>query len=153
MKQIEHQTKILIALQSEVRLQMRESFLYGSLPPGSNKILVESLHKSRLSVPTLFGPVPDGYKYKLLNHQSEFHSLKPPAAFRISGPSLKKKFRKGPSGNRGSLYSGEQAFWQRNARGQARGFRGTKNYKRGGKAYSTRVSRPATLDPSPSGTP
>ena len=149
--QLEHQAKVIIALQAEVRLQMRESFLFKSLPSDSNKVLVNALHHSRLSVPSLFGPVPDYFKHRLLNHQGEFPSLKPPAAFRISGPPPKKKFRGGPSGNRGSLSSWRQVSSQRGARGQARRSRGSKNYKRGGRAYSAQVYQPATQEPATRG--
>ena len=145
--QLDHQSKVIIALQTEVKLQMRESFLYNSIPSSSNKILVEALHHSRLSVPSLFGPVPNYYKERVLNHSREFPALRPPASIRISGPVFKKKFRGGPSGYRGSYSSSSQVIPQRAPRGQARRSRGTKNPKRGGRAYSSQVLQPATRGP------
>ena len=123
---------------------MRDAFLFHAMPPSTNKTLVDALHSSRLSVPSLFGPVPVYYKDKVLNHPKEFPPLKPPALMKVSGPVFKKKFRGGPSGYRGSYASTSQASQQRAPRGQARRSRGTKNPKRGGRAYSSQVLQPAT---------
>ena len=75
-----HQGKIIIALQFEVRLQMRELLLYMSLNASSNKSLLNVLQNSRISVPSLFGPVPDFIKHKI-THQGDFPLLNPPVAF------------------------------------------------------------------------
>ena len=123
---------------------MREAFLYNAMPSSSNKTLVESLHNSRLSVPYMFGPVSNYYRDRVLNHAREFPPLRPPAPMKISGPVFKKKFRGGPSGYRGSFASSSQVSQQRAPRGQARRSRGTKNPRRGGKAYSSQVLQPAT---------
>ena len=116
----------------------------GTFNQGSNKILLNALQNSRISVPTLFGPIPDFYKHKI-NHQGDFPSLKPPVSFRISGPLPKKKnFLGGPSGNRGSISFEKQSSMQRAVRGQPRLARGSKNFKRGGRPKSTHVLQPAT---------
>ena len=147
--QLVHQGKVIVALQSEVKLQMRELLLYKSLNASSNKTLLNVLQNSRISVPSLFGPVPDYYKHKM-THQGDFPSLKPPVAFRISGPlPKKKKFPGGPSGNRGSFSSERQFSTQHAARGQSRLTRGSKNFKRGGRTKSTLVSQPATRGAAP----
>ena len=144
MAQLEHQGKILVALQSEIKLTVRDLFLFRSLKPDSNKILLGALQNSRISVPDLFGPIPDYYKHKI-NHQGDFPSLKPPVSFRISGPLPKKKnFLGGPSGNRGSISFEKQSSMQRTVRGQPRLARGSKNFKRGGRPKSTHVLQPAT---------
>ena len=52
--QLVHQGKVIVALQAEVRLQMRELLLFKSLNVGSNKVLLNVLQNSRISVPTLF---------------------------------------------------------------------------------------------------
>ena len=142
--QLEHQSKVIEALQTEVKLQMKDAFLFHAMPPSSNMTLVDALHSSRLSVPSLFGPVPVYYRDKVRNHPKEFPSLKPPAFMNVSGPVFKPKFRGGPSGFRGSYASTSQANLQRAPRGQARRSRGTKNPKRGGRAYSSQVLQPAT---------
>ena len=78
--QLVHQGKLLVALQSEVKLTVRDLFLYRSLKQGSNKILLNALQNSRISVPDLFGPIPDSYKHKI-NQQGKFDSLTPPVSF------------------------------------------------------------------------
>ena len=88
--QLVHQGKLLVALESEVKLTVRDLFLYSSLRPGSNKILLSALQNSRISVPELFGPIPETHKYKI-DHQEKFDPLSPPGSFSISGPLLKKR--------------------------------------------------------------
>ena len=141
--QLVHQGKLLVALESEVKLTVRDLFLYRSLKPDSNKILLGALQNSRISVPELFGPIPESYKYKIAN-QNKFDSLSPPGSFAISGPLLKKKnFPARPSGNRGS--DSLQGFSvQRVAFGQPRRARGSQNFRKGGRGKATQVSQPAT---------
>ena len=146
--QLVHQSKVIVALQSEVRLQLRELFLYKTLNASSNKTLLSVLQNSRISVPSLFGPVPDYYKHKITHH-GDFPSLKPPVAFRISGPLPKKKFPGGPSGNRGFISSEKNVSFQHAARGQSRLTRGSKNFKRGGRPKPTQVSQLATRGAAP----
>ena len=143
--QLVHQSKVIVALQAEVRLTIRDMLLYGSLNQGSNKTLLNALQNSRISVPTLFGPIPEYYKHKIV-HQGDFPPLKPPVSFRLSGPLTKnkKKFLGGPSGNRGSSSFERQTSMQRAVRGQPRRARGSKNSKRGGRPKPTHVPQPAT---------
>ena len=143
--QLVHQSKLLVALESEVKLTVRGLFLFRSLKPDSNKILLGALQNSRISVPELFGPIPESYKYKIAN-QNRFDSLSPPGSFAISGPLLKEKknFPARPSGNRGSYSFARQSSLQRVAFGQPRRARGSKNFKRGGRGQATQVSQPAT---------
>ena len=137
------QGKLLVALESEVKLTVRDLFLYRSLRPGSNKILLSALQNSRISVPELFGPIPESYKYKI-GHQDKFGSLSPPGSFSISGPLLKKNFRARPSGNRGSGSSARQSSKQRDVFRQPKRVRGSKNARGGGRVKATQVSQPAT---------
>ena len=123
--QLVHQGKLLVALESEVKLTVRDLFLYRSLKPDSNKVLLGALQNSRISVPELFGPIPESYKYKIA-HQNKFDSLSPPGSFSISGPLLKKKnFPARPSGNRGSDSFARQSSRQRVVFRQPRRVRGS----------------------------
>ena len=141
--QLVHQGKILVALQSEVKINLRDSFLNKLLK--QNPSLVEALQKSRISDPGLFGPVPDFYKYKIYNH-NEFYGLTAPYIFSASNPLFRKKnFPSGPSGSRGTRQRSKSSPRQHVNR-QARRARGasSKNARQGGQGKTTRVSHPAT---------
>ena len=144
--QLDHQAKLLEALETEAKLTIRELFLYRAIKPGSNSILKEALQNSRVSSPGLFGPVPESYKYKI-NNQPKFDALPSPGSFSISGPLLKKRqpFPAKLSGNRGAIPRPNTSSRQRNnyrQPGQARG--APKNARGGGRGKATRVSQPAT---------
>ena len=157
--QLVHQGKILVALESEVKLTVRDLFLFRQLKQGSNKVLLNALQNSRISVPELFGPLPESDKYKI-GHNDKFDHLSPPSSFSISGPLHRKKFRKGPSGNGGSSSSarqsssrtqdfGQQRFVIRQPRRPKRG-RGPRYARGGGRAKTPQVSLPATRESTPS---
>ena len=84
--QLDHQSKVIIALHSELKLQMRDSFLFNAMPSSSNNTLVEAVKNSRISVPQLFGPVPNQYRDKVLDYPNVFTPLRPPALIKFSGP-------------------------------------------------------------------
>ena len=142
--QMDHQSKLIIALHAELKLQMRESFLFNAMPSSSNNTLVEAVRNSRMSVPQLFGPVPNQFRDKVLDYPNVFTPLRPPALVKFSGPIKKKTFRRRPFGSRGGYPSSSQTTQHQAPRGQARRARGPKNPNRGGKAYTSQVLQPAT---------
>ena len=132
-------------MHTELKLHMREIYLFNAMPHSSNNTLIEAVRNSRISVPRLFGPVPNLYrdKVQLYPSQSQFKPFSPPTLVKFSAPVRKQTFRGRPFVNRGGYPSGSQTTQPQAPRGQFRRGRGSKNLRRGGRPYSSQVLQPS----------
>ena len=142
---LDHQTKILIAQNAELKIMLRTLFLE-RFDHSVNQRLSEALAKSRLSSPGLFGEIPEGLAQKI-EHSHDFPSFKAPKFVAFSGPppGKIKKFPGYPSGNRGASNSSrsfkrsshQRRPWARGGRSQ---LLSANNVQAGGQAKTSRGS-------------
>ena len=142
--QLDHQSNLIIAQQAEIKLMLRDLFF--KQKHQSNSTLVEALQRSRISVPDLFGPVPDWYIHKIRHFN--FAGLHAPWVFSLSGPSAKgkksHKFPAGPSGYRGGSSRPKVVSKPHSNKLPKRSRGSSKNARGGGRGKSPRVSLPPT---------
>ena len=156
--QLEHQTKLSVAMHAELKIFMREILLFNAMPRSSNQTLVEIVRNSQLSVPQLIGPIPSFYRDKLqvFPHQGNFKPFSPPNEIRFMAPVKKQSFRgrPGPSKRR---FPARQAFQPKAYKGFKRGRGGNfiarpaKNRARGGKPHASLASQSANQEAGASG--
>ena len=140
---VDHLTKLSVAMHAEIKIFMREIVLYNALPNNSNQPLVEIVRNSQLSVPQLFGPIPNSYRDKIKTFplQGTFKPFAPPSEIKFLAPVRKHTFRGQPNTRRGPPY--RQSYQPRAAKAFKRGKGGNfisrpaKNQNRGGKLYSS----------------
>ena len=118
--QLDHQSKLVIAMHAELKLHMREVFLSNDMPHSSNNTLIEAVRNSRISVPRLFGPVPNLYRDKVLDYPNSFKPFRPPTLLKFLAPVKKNTFRGKPYVPRGGYPSGSQTTRRQAPRGQSR---------------------------------
>ena len=132
-------------MHAELKLFMREILLFNAMPQSSNQTLIETVKNSRLSVPQLFGPLPNLYrdKVQLYPSQGQFKPFSPPTLVKFLAPVRKQTFRGRPFVTRGGYPSHTQTTQPRAPRGQFRRGRDSKNRSRGGRPYSSQVLQPS----------
>ena len=142
--QLDHQSKLAIAMHAELKIFMREILLFNAMPQSSNQSLVEAVRNSQLSVPQLFGPFPSFYRDRLQVYpqQGQFKPFSPPMV-KFLAPVRKQTFRGRSSAPRRGFPSQSQIAQPRAPRGQYRRGRDSKNRSRGGRPYSSQALQPS----------
>ena len=151
--QLDHQSKLAIAMHAELKIFMREILLFNAMPQSSNQSLVEAVRNSQLSVPQLFGPFPSFYRDRLQVYpqQGQFKPFSPPSMVRFLAPVRKQTFRGRSSAPRRGFPSQSQMAQPQAPRGQYRRgrsgnfiVRSSKNRSRGGRPFSSQALQPSS---------